>query len=95
MSQTSIWIRLIRHGRIWRDITVPTAHEGWKEALEEGCRLLDVPRPLLIEKHVRDWDTFSQTRFLPDHFIESVDFDRMEAEFIDPEVKKTVNEKYL
>lgn len=95
MANTSIWVRLIRHNRIWKDITEPCTHESWKEALQEACRRLDVPRPMVIEKHERDWANFSQTRFLADHFIESVEFERMEAEFIDPEEKRSVNEKYL
>jgi hypothetical protein len=31
---------------------------------------------------------FGQTRFLPDAFLDSVDFDRMEIEYIDPDAKK-------
>lgn len=95
MANTSIWIRLITHNRITADTTVPCPFDKWKDALEEGCHQLDIPRPLVIDKHERDWESFSQTRFLPDHFIESVSFDRMEVEFINPEAKKKINEKYL
>ena len=31
---------------------------------------------------------FGQTRFLPDAFMEHVDFDRLEIEYIDPDAKK-------
>ena len=34
-------------------------------------------------------------RFLKEHFMEDVSFDRMEVEFIDPEKKKGLNEEYL
>lgn len=95
MANTSLWVRLIRHNRILRDTTYPCTLDSWQDALEECCRKLDVPRPMVIEKHERDWESFSQTRFLPDHFIESVDFDRMEIEFINPEAKRKFNEKYL
>ena len=53
---------------------------------------------MVLPRHERDWDQFSQARFLKDHFIEDVAFDRMEVEWIDPEKKKTpggYNEKYL
>ena len=95
MGNTMLWLRLIRKNKIVKDTTVPCAHDGWQEALEEACQKLDAPRPLVIDKHARDWEAFFQTRFLPDHFMESVSFDRMEIEFIDPEEKKTINERYL
>ena len=40
-------------------------------------------------------DGISQARFLPDHFVESVNFDRMEVEFIDPDKKKKENPLYF
>ncbi|MBO2515752.1 MAG: hypothetical protein CW338_00550 [Clostridiales bacterium] len=95
MADTGIWVRLMKRNRIEKDITQPCARDEWEGALEEACHRLDVPRPLVIDKHRRDWEAFSQTRFLPDHFIESVSFDRMEVEYINPEEKKKFNEKYL
>ena len=92
-----IWVRLIEHNRTCRDTLAPCAREDWQEALTEACHTLDVPRPILIPKHLRDYQQFSQTRFLPEHFVESVSFDRMELEYIDPEAKKKkkINKKYL
>lgn len=95
MADTRLWVRLIRHNKIEKDTTAPCTPESWEDALETACRQLDVPRPLVLAKHRKDWETFSQTRFLPDHFIESVGFDRMEVEYIDPEARKKINEKYM
>ena len=50
---------------------------------------------MILPRHERDWDQFSQARFLPDHFVESVGFDRMEVEFIDPDKKKKENPLYF
>ena len=36
----------------------------------------------------REWDEFGQTRFLPDDFMESVNFERLEIEYIDPDAPK-------
>ncbi len=92
---TGLWVRLVRKNRIMRDVTVPCDREAWQEALEEACKMLDVPRPLLLPAHERDFEAFSQTRFLKDHFVEEVPFDRMETEWISPQAKKKVNEAYL
>ena len=92
---SGIWIRLVRKNRIEKDLTLDCAREGWKDALEEGARRLDAPRPLVLPRHERDWEEFSQTRFRRDHLMEDVPFDRMEVEWIDPDGKKKINEKYL
>ncbi len=90
-----IWVRLMRHGKIAGSYMEPCDAEGWQDALTAACRALDVPKPVILPRHERDYGQFHQARFLPEHFIESVGFDRMEVEFIDPEAKRTVNEKYL
>ena len=90
-----IWVKLIRHGRTARDEMIPCARQDWEDALTEACRRLDAPKPVILPRHERDYASFHQARFLPEHFVESVPFDRMEVEFIDPEAKSKVNEKYL
>lgn len=92
---TGIWVRLMKRNRIDKDITAPCTMEDWQEALEGACQKLDVPRPMILPRHERDWEQFSQARFLPDHFVESVSFDRMEVEFIDPDKKKKENPLYF
>jgi len=92
---TGIWVRLMRKTHIEKDATVPCAIQDWQQALDEACRQLDVPRPLLLPRHERDWEQFSQARFLKEHFMEDVSFDRMEVEFIDPDKKKRNNPAYF
>ena len=73
-----IWVRLMHKNRIERDTTVECAHEEWIEALEKACHQLDVPRPMILPRHERDWEQFNQTRFLREHFVEDVPFDLMQ-----------------
>ena len=94
MSQ-GIWVRLIKHGKILESAVQPCAAEEWEEALTEACGRLAAPKPVILPRHERDYASFHQARFLPEHFVESVSFDRMEVEYIDPEARSTVNEKYL
>ena len=92
-----IWVRLIRRGKTERDTTVPCQREDWEDALTDACHQLDLQRPCVLPRHERDFDQFGLARFTPEHFLESVHFDRMEIEYIDPDSKssKPVNEKYL
>ena len=49
---------------------------------------------MVLARHERDWEQFSQARFLKEHFVEDVPFDRMEVEFIDPDKKKKKQNPY-
>ena len=91
---TGIWVRLMRKTHIDQDTTVACAAADWQEALDAACRQMDVPRPIILPRHERDWAQFSQIRFLREHFMEEVPFDRMEVEFIDPDKKKR-NQIYI
>lgn len=82
---TALWVRVIRHHRTARQVTEPCLRDEPEEALAEACHKLDLSRPLWLEKNQREWDEFGQTRFLPDAFLERVDFERLEIEFIDPD----------
>ncbi|NLB90164.1 MAG: hypothetical protein GX786_02955 [Clostridiales bacterium] len=87
-AATSIWVRLIRHGRIVKQVTVPATFEDPFSAVEEAMKKLDLSNPLWIEKNQQEWDNFFQTRFFPDDFMEKVSFDRMEIEYINPSSPK-------
>jgi len=89
-----IWVRLMHKTKIVKDTIVDCAHGEWQTALDAACRRLDMPRPLILPRHERDWQQFSQARFLPEHFMEDVPFDRMEVEFIDPDKKKKQQSPY-
>ena len=59
-----------------------------REALREACHELDLPEPLWLDKNGREWETFGMTRFLHDAFFETVPFERLEIEYIDPDAPK-------
>ena len=84
-----LWVRLIRKNRTIESRTFACEHDQWQDALDVICHGLDVSRPVIMQKHLRDWEAFSQTRFLHDHFMDSVNFDRMEIEYIDPDKRKS------
>lgn len=83
-----LWVRTIVHHHIDKQIVCPCGRLDPQDALNEACSQLDLPKPLWLPKNQRDWDSFGQTRFMPDAFLESVEFERMEIEFIDPDAPK-------
>ncbi|MDO5143662.1 MAG: hypothetical protein Q4E72_03485 [bacterium] len=84
----ALWVRTIRHHRIDRQAVEPCTRDDPRQALENACHRLDISLPLWLDKNQRDWDSYGQTRFQPDAFMESVDFDRLEIEYIDPDAPR-------
>ena len=80
---TRLWERKKKKHRIDRQQTQECTFEDAREALTEICRQMDVPRPMWLPKHEREFESFRMTSFLKDHFLEDVSFERMELEFID------------
>ena len=78
-----LWVRIINKHRIARqgiqECTAGTA----RDALTELCGEFDIPRPIWLEKHEREFEAFGRTRFLPDHFMEEIPFQRLEIEFLE------------
>ena len=78
-----LWARIIRKHRIERQGTYDCRYEDVQEALTELCREFDIPRPLWLGKHEREYEAFRRTQFLPEHFMEDVPFQRLEIEYLD------------
>ena len=54
--------------------------EDWSEPFASLCHKLNLSRPVILKKHIRDLTQFSHAVFLPADFLEPVDFDRFEVE---------------
>ncbi len=82
-----LWARMMRKERIVRSETIDMG-EDLTETIEAMCARLDVPRPMWLSKHTREWAQFGQTAFTADHFVEPISFDRLVIEQFDSEAKK-------
>ncbi|MBR6108889.1 MAG: hypothetical protein IKQ36_04055 [Clostridia bacterium] len=81
-----IWGKIRRDNRTVKNETVvihvKSAYEveDWGEPFAALCHKLNLSRPVILSKHVRDLEKFSHTVFFPSDFMEPVDFDRFEIE---------------
>lgn len=81
-----IWGRTKEDNVIIKSITVTwpakTAGdvEDWSEPFAKLCHEMDVSRPVILKKHVRDLEQFGSTAFRPADFLEPVNFDKFEVE---------------
>ena len=78
-----LWARVIVKHRIAQQETVPCTLDGIDEALTQICRDLDIPCPIWLHKHEREFESFRHTAFLPEHFMEEVPFQKLEIEYLD------------
>ena len=82
-----LWVRLIKKTKRVSDSVQECPEGNWLEALEKACHELDLALPMVLPRHERDWEAYGSMRFLPEHFMEQVHFDRMELEYFDPDNK--------
>lgn len=91
-----IWVRLMKGHRVSRDAVQPCEKDEVEDALRDLLSRLDLSQPLWLPRHRADWDEYSLTRFKPEHFLESVDFDYMELSYIFPDDdKKTSRRRHI
>lgn len=83
-----LWARIIKNHRIDRQDTYPCIWGEEDEALTYLCKSFDIPKPIWLPKHEREYEAFRRTAFTGDHFVEEIDFDRFEIEFLDDTGKK-------
>ncbi len=95
MSDTKgrLWVRLMKRHRVERDAIIECEHDEAEEALRDLLPTLDLSQPMWLPRHHQDWEEYSLTRFRPEHFVESVNFDYMEVSFIFPEDEKKQSRK--
>ena len=86
-----LWLKVIRDHRIRESLTADCAWGEEKNALVEMCKQADLPCPIWLAKHENEFERSRKTSFSPDHFIESVEFDKLEIDFLDDSDKKRKN----
>ena len=86
-----IWVKTVLGEKITRSILheQPVIDEkNFDETLYQVCQNLDLPLPLVTKTNLRHFFAFNHVKFKPRDFVESVDFDYMELEFVIEKKKK-------
>ncbi|MBE5741576.1 MAG: hypothetical protein E7351_03525 [Clostridiales bacterium] len=79
-----IWGKLLSHDKIIKSntIEVDEKNTSFFDMLKDLCASLNIPTPVLLDKHVYDFNLFNICIFRPDDFIDSVVFDRFVLEHL-------------
>lgn len=74
-----IWARLVSDDKIQKDMLYSSPlkltkanYELW---LRDICHALDIPNPVLLDHHYKNFVNFHNSKFKQDDFIESLDYD--------------------
>lgn len=74
-----IWAKTMKGDKIKRSEIF--AYDGrfsrdkFRFYLSEICEQMDIPTPIILSCHVRNFSDFNVTRFKKDDFVETTDFD--------------------
>lgn len=83
-----LWAKVIVKHRIQRQTTEPCVFENIPVVLNEICKQFDIPCPMWLGKQEREIENFRMTSFGQDNFIEEINFQKLEIEFLEDDNKK-------
>lgn len=90
-----LWAKTILEEKITRSFLFPLPERleilHLPDYLTEICGELDIPRPIILNKHFRQLNKFNHAVFKVDDFVESVDFDRFIVELAIDKTKKSTD----
>ena len=83
-----IWGRTFKDNRLIRDHVAELPGEDTRthkvfKGLEEICHEFNIMQPIWLDKNVREFKLFSQTRFNEDNFTEETGFDYLELRILE------------
>jgi len=87
-----LWGKIIKHNKIQESIVIYNTNERLtltqkrNICLEEICYKFDLQYPAWFNQNEKDYSMFYKTSFNADNFMEPIDFDILEIEYI-PEDK--------
>ena len=81
-----IWAKIIKDNKIVKDYVFTADkkmdYSKFLEYLIDIAYNLDIPTPVLIKTHIFNYAKYNTVRFLPQDFVDTVDFDKLVLENI-------------
>lgn len=84
-----IWGKLFKENRLLKDMVYENSDTELNRTkkvfagLHEFCIAFDLQEPIWLDKNIAEFKRIDKTRFYPDNFIESVEFDYLEIQVIE------------
>lgn len=83
-----LWGKLFKNQSLLKDYVYESNEDDTithhvKNGLIQICSELDISHPLWLSLNIKDFTHYQKTRFRKDNFMENVDFDYLEIEWIE------------
>lgn len=78
-----LWVKVIKKHRIDRHHAAPCAWGDEHDVLMDMLKDMDLPTPMWLQKNEQEFQQYAKTSFLPDNFVEDVEFQKLEVDFLD------------
>ena len=79
-----IWAKTMKGNKITQNYIYESIDNFNEETfylhIQAICHKMDIPTPVLLEYHIRNYVNFNICNFLPRDFVESVDFTKLVLE---------------
>ena len=76
-----IYAKLIKNNKVKADFVYELQNDfaihDFFEYLQEICANLDIPTPILLTKHIKNFLIFDSTTFIEEDFVESFPYDKL------------------
>lgn len=80
-----VWVQTRKKDKLTRSIIYETedfSNENFDVVLRDICNLIDIPTPIALSSHKRNFEKFNIVKFVRSDFIESTDFDSLTLETV-------------
>ena len=79
-----IWGKITVEDKVIKGVTVDVDEKrtSFFEMLKNVCQAVNIPTPVLLDKHVYDFNLFHICTFKPTDFVEPVNFEKFSLELL-------------
>ena len=78
-----IWAKILNEGKVVKSCEITVVNYDFhifEEYVREIAYALDIPTPIVLDKHIIDFTVYKSTWFLKEDFVESVNFEKLVLE---------------
>ncbi len=75
-----IWAKILIDGKIVKSLEIKVKNYDYHKFdsyVISLCEKLDIPTPVILDKHIIDFTVYKQTKFEAADFVENIEFEKL------------------
>ena len=80
-----IWAKIIEDGKIVKSFELSVKnydYHKFDEYLRTIAENLDIPTPIILDRHIIDFTVYKHTKFIASDFVENISFEKLALQLI-------------